>query len=209
MSKTSNRASAPRRAALALMLTACAATPLASVALATGPSDVPADGSRPQAPRSVHVRGQFIPIDDVGTYRITGDLMGTWYTRTADTYYQSDAMIIQKGLELFDGCFDLNRNHRCDRNRSGQFSADYIYWATFNPKSGRLIKGECIHPITGGADLFAGSRGLINVNDKPVGKQGVISTYEGEVVLNALPEERAQARNAPAALSAKASVAAC
>jgi len=71
----------------------------------------------------VHVRGQFIPIDDKGTYRITGDLKGTWYTLTADTYYQSDAMIIRKGVERFKGCPDVNGDRRCDRK--GEFGADY------------------------------------------------------------------------------------
>jgi hypothetical protein len=184
-------------------LAACAATTLAPAAMAAAP--------REATPKSVHVRGKFIPIDDVGTYRITGHLMGTWYTLTADTYYQSDGMIIQKGLERFEGCLDLNRNQHCDRNRKGKFRADYIYWATFNPHTGRLIKGECIHPITGGEGVFAGLRGLINVNDKPVGKKGVLSTYEGELVLNAVPGERTEVSNAPApaARAAGASVATC
>ena len=202
MSKSPSRASARRRVALVLALAACVATALAPVSVAVGPRE-------PAAPRSVQVRGHFIPIDDVGTYRITGDLIGTWYTLTADTYYQSDAMIIQKGLERFEGCFDLNRNHHCDRNRHGKFGADYIYWATFNPNSGRLIKGECIHPLTGGEGVFAGLRGLVNVNDKPVGKKGVVSTYEGELVLNAVPGEPTEVSNAPAALSAEVSVATC
>jgi hypothetical protein len=54
---------------------------------------------------------------------------------------QSEAMIIQKGLERFERCLDLNRNGHCDRNRRGKFGADYIYWATFNPRTDRLIKG--------------------------------------------------------------------
>ena len=200
MSKSPSRTSATRRAALALTLAACVATALAP-AVAAEPGEA--------TPKSVQVRGKFTPIDDVGTYRITGDLMGTWYTLTADTYYQSDAMIIQKGLERFEGCLDLNRNRHCDRGRRGQFGADYIYWATFNPLTDRLIKGECIHPITGGDGVFAGLRGLINVNDKPVGKQGVVSTYEGELVLNAVPAEHVEVSNAPAARPAEASVVAC
>ena len=210
MSTSPSRASTTRRAALALTLAACVATALAPVSMASRPSDAPAaDPSGSNAPRTVHVRGHFIPIDDAGTYRITGDLMGTWYTLTADTYYQSDAMIIQKGVERFEGCFDLNRNRRCDRNRKGQLGADYIYWATFNPHSGRLIKGECIHPITGGEGVFAGSRGLVNVHDKPMGRNGVVSTYEGDLVLDAVPREPAKVSNTPSALSAKASVAPC
>lgn len=210
MSPTQNRPSAPRRAALALALAACAAAALAPASVASGPSgDAAREASGNQATRSVHVTGEFIPVDDVGTYRLTGSLKGTWYTLTADTYYQSKAMIIQKGLERFEGCLDLNHNGRCDRNRKGQFSMDYMYWATFNPKTERLVKGECIHPITAGKGVFSGTRGFINVNDKPVGKNGVVSTYEGELVLNAVRTEKAVVSNAHAALTAGASVATC
>jgi hypothetical protein len=210
MSPSQSRAPAPRRAALALALAACAAAALAPASVASGPSEGAASGaSRHPASRSVHVTGEFIAIDDAGTYRLTGGLMGTWYTLTADTYYQSKAMIIQKGLERFEGCLDLNGNRHCDKNRKGKISMDYMYWATFNPKTGRLVKGECIHPITAGKGVFSGTRGFINVNDKPVGKNGVVSTYEGELVLNAVPRENAPVSNAPASLSAAASVATC
>jgi hypothetical protein len=60
-----------------------------------------------------------------------------------------------------------------------------------------------------GEGVFAGLRGLVNVNDKPVGKTGVVSTYEGELVLNAAPGEPTELSNAPAALSADVSVATC
>ena len=207
MSPFPSRPSAPRRAALALALAACAAAALAPASVAVGPGDAgAADSSSRGATRSVHVSGEFIPIDSVGTYRLTGDLKGTWYTLTADTYFQSKAQLVQKGLERFEGCFDLNHNRHCDKNRKGKFSADYIYWATFNPQTGRLIKGECIHPITAGKGVFSRMRGFINVNDKPVGKKGVVSTYEGEVVLNAVSEEKTSVSNGPAALSAKSSV---
>ena len=198
MSRSPSRTSAPRRVALALTLAACVATTLGPVSVAAEPGGA--------TPKSVAVRGQVIPIDDAGTYRLTGDLMGTWYTLTADTYYQSDALIIQKGVERFEGCLDLNRNRHCDRNRKGQFGADYIYWATFKPGTGRLIKGECIHPVTGGDGVFTGLRGLINMHDKPVGKNGVVSSYEGDLVLNAVPEEPAEVSKASAALSAEASL---
>lgn len=210
MSLSSNRRPATRRAALALALAACAATALAPVSGAVGPGDAStADSPGREAPRSVHVTGRLIPIDDVGTYRITGDLKGRWYTLTADDYYQSKALVIQKGLEHFDGCFDLNGNGRCDKGRRGQFSMDYIYWATFHPQTGRLVEGECIHPITAGKGVFSGMRGLINGHDKPVGKTEVEFTYEGDLVLNAVPEEKVAVSNAPAALPAKVSAAGC
>jgi hypothetical protein len=190
-----------------MTVAACAVTALASTSAAYGPGG---DGGRPaqKEPTSVHVRRQFIPIDDKGTYRITGDLKGTWYTLTADTYYQSDAMIIQEGVERFEGCLDVNGDRRCDRR--GHFGADYIYWATFNPHTGRLIEGECIHPITAGNGGFTRMRGFLNVHDKPVGRDGVVSTYEGELVLNAVPEEDAKVNaEPPATMSPVASAVTC
>jgi hypothetical protein len=202
--------SSRRRAALVLAFAACAATALAPASVAVGPGEATAaDTSRPQAAKSLHATGKVIPIDDLGTYRLTGDLRGTWYTLTADTYYQSKALIIQKGFEYFDGCLDLNHNDRCDKNRKGQFSADYIYWATFNPDTGRLIKGECIHPITAGKGVFAGLRGLVNMHDKPVGKNGVVTAYEAELVLNATPEKQDAVSSRPTPLPAGASIATC
>lgn len=194
MSALPRRTSAPRVAALAVTVAACVATALAptSAASAPGGSD---DRSAQQEPVSVQVRGRFVPIDDQGTYRVTGDLKGTWYTLTADTYYQSDAMIIQEGLERFEGCLDLNGDRRCDRR--GHFGTDYIYWATFNPGTGRLIKGECIHPITAGNAGFARMRGFLNVRDKPAGRDGVVSSYEGELVLNAVAEEDGEVNSRP------------
>jgi len=47
------------------------------------------------------------------------------------------------------------------------------------------------------------------VNDRPVGKNGVVSAYKGEVVLHAAPEEESAVSNAPAARSAGASAATC
>ena len=206
------RASAALRAVVALTFAGFAATAIAPVSAAVGPEKATAAAtSATKAPKSVHVRGQFIPIDDVGTYRVTGDLMGTWYTRTTDTYYQWDAMFIQKGVERFEGCLDLNRNRRCDGDQKGQFGANYVYilLAPINPQPGRPVKGECMHPVTGGSGAFAGLRGLITVHEKPVGKSGVVSTYQGDLVLNAVPEDRAEVSDAPAARSSQASVVTC
>ena len=107
-----------------MTLAACLTAALAPSVSASPPRH------QPDQPRAVHVSGRFIPIDDQGTYRVTGSLKGTWYTLTADTYYQSKAMIIQEGIERFEGCIDVNRDGRCDRK--GAFGTDYIYWATFD-----------------------------------------------------------------------------
>lgn len=182
MSTSPKRAGAPRRAALAMTMAACLTAAFAPSVSASPPRH------ETDRPRAVHVSGQFIPIDDQGTYKVTGTLKGTWYTLTADTYHQSKAMIIQEGIERFEGCIDVNRDGRCDRK--GAFGTEYIYWATFDPGTARLIKGECIHPITAGIKGFSGARGFLNVTDKPVGADGVVSTYVGELELNAVVEDQ-------------------
>lgn len=57
---------------------------------------------------------------------------------------------------------------------------------------GNLIKGQCVHPITGGSGACRGARGLLNMVDTPVGEE-VKTTYEGDIVLNAVPSEGAAA----------------
>jgi hypothetical protein len=204
VSTSPKRAGAPRRAAaaLAVALAGCLAAALAPTASASPPHH------GPDKPRAVHVSGRFIPIDDKGTYRVTGTLKGTWYTLTADTYYQSKSMIIQEGLERFEGCIDVDRDGRCDRD--GAFGTDYIYWATFNPRTDRLIKGECIHPVIAGLDGFSGTRGFLNVTDRPVGANGVVSAYQGELVLNAVVEDQTvPSRPSAGARSTASSAATC
>ena len=57
---------------------------------------------------------------------------------------------------------------------------------------------------------FSGTRGFLNVIDKPVGADGVVSTYEGELVLNAVDEDQTvPSRQSAGARSAASTPATC
>ena len=64
----------------------------------------------------------------------------------------------------------------------------FLYWASFESDGTTLIKGQCVHPITGGTGAFEGARGLLNMYDRLVGGE-VRTTYRGDIVLNAVPDE--------------------
>ena len=77
-----------------------------------------------------------------------------------------------------------------------RWAFDYALWMECDPDSGWLNKGKCQHPITGGSGDFAGARGVLIMRDGPVGRgEEVNSTYKGEIVLNAIPNERAVPQN--------------
>jgi hypothetical protein len=63
----------------------------------------------------------------------------------------------------------------------------FLSWASFDSR-GDLLKGQCVHPITGGKSAFVGSRALLHMIDTLV-SSGVKTTYSGEILLNAVPSE--------------------
>jgi hypothetical protein len=58
----------------------------------------------------------------------------------------------------------------------------YLYWASFD-SDGNLLRGQCVHPVTGGDGSFTGARGVLRMVDRPVGGGEVRTTYRGRVVL--------------------------
>lgn len=144
-------------------------------------------------PQTVQVHGTQTVVDEsAGLYRMHGGLLGKWYILTFDPIYVSDAMLIGSGTERMDGCLDRNRNHTCNAGEpNGSLRFDYIYWASFNPSTGALIEGNCVHPITGGTGGFANARGLLTMHDTPVGNE-VRTTYKGTVVLHAVSASAAR-----------------
>jgi hypothetical protein len=192
-----------RRAGIAaLMLTAMGVAP----ALTTSP----AGAAPPQGPpsageaRTLHVRGTLRPVNvDEGVYTVHGSLLGQWTTPTFTYIYNTPALAIAKGTEKFSGCVDRNRNKRCEpREPSGELNFEFIQWTRSNPDTGAFIIGRCVHPIMGGTKDFAGARGLLTMKDLPVGNR-IRTTYQGDLVLNAVPSEAA-ARAARAGTSAAA-----
>ena len=127
-----------------------------------------------------------------------GDLIGRWTVRSAPGlagYSIPDEpwALLQTGQERFIGCLDRNYTRRCDPGEALRCAGLRVRALDeYDPDSGWLIKGPCLHPITGGSGDFAGARGVLIMRDGPAGPGEVVnSTYKGEIVLNAIPNERA------------------
>jgi hypothetical protein len=105
------------------------------------------------------------------------------------------------GTERIVGCLDRNRNGRCGRHEpTGELFTEFVYWATFDPDSGRLIRGQCAHPIIRGTGDFAGTRGLISMYDRQPGQE-ILTNYEGDLVLEAVSEGAGAASDSAAGSS--------
>jgi hypothetical protein len=142
-----------------------------------------------------------------------GDLFGHWTVRSARglagySIPEAPWTLVHTGQERFIGCLDRNYSQRCDPGEpSGALAFHYVLWTQYDPDSGWLIKGKCLHPITGGWGNFAGARGVLIMRDGPVGPgEEVNSMYKGEIVLNAIPNEQAVPQNddAPAGSAVRA-----
>lgn len=188
-----------RTAVVAGLLLAVAGSAVSPAAVA-GPTAAQGGGGRPNP---VDVRGRQIPVDAAaGTYVMEGDLVGDWlYVPRTPPLHSSDTLYVEAGTEIFRGCIDQNRNGRCGAGDiNGELRLAFIYWASFD-LDGNLIKGQCVHPVTGGRGGFVGARGRLDMVDRPVGDQ-VKTTYRGTIILNAVPTEGP----APAVQSAARSV---
>jgi hypothetical protein len=129
------------------------------------------------------LKGSQIPIDESkGEYAMKGGLIGNWYVESFDpTHRGKDGRLVASGKESFLGCHDLDGNGKCDStDSSGTLRFTYMYWATFT-KSGALVRGECVHPITGGTGGFAKSTGFVHMWDKPAPGKKVVTTYTGVI----------------------------
>ena len=164
------------------------------------PSAVAGDGSK-----TVHVSGTQTPLDNPANFDVKGDLVGTWYTLSMNfTTVKAPTLYVFTGNEKFVGCLDRRGDGKCgSRDLKGTLTFDYIAWENYD-EQGKLIKGQCTHPVTGGTGDFAGSRGVINIYDTPVGND-VKSAYRGDIELNAVPSEKSAADAAAAAEVAAAS----
>jgi hypothetical protein len=191
-------------AALAGVAVTLAASALVPSVVATAD-----DGrGRHSRPRTVHVTGEQIPIPGTPDYTMTGDLVGTWlYNARTPSLHDAPTLYAEAGTEIFLGCLDRNHDGDCGdrRDRGGEMRTVFLYWASFNadPRGNRttLIQGQCVHPVVGGRDTFRGSRGVLDMVDRL--EDGVVkTTYSGDIVLNAVPNEPAAepARAASAAV---------
>jgi len=170
-----------------------ATAPAAVVESADAPTTVAklADGTARGGERhAVRVAGRQIPVDlDNGMYKMRGSLVGDWKYIPKEVLHNAPTLYAEAGVEVFNGCIDRRpRDGKCTRrDYRGELHLAFLYWASFD-LSGDLIRGQCVHPITGGRGAFAGARGLLNMVDRPVGDK-VKTTYRGRIVLNAVPAE--------------------
>ncbi len=182
-----------RRAALAVFVIAC--TLGASVAPATATTG---------EPTKLRVQGTQTQVSE-NLFKSHGGLLGDFWILTFVPLYESESLVIGTGNERFVGCVDVDLDSDCEASEPfGELRFDYVQWATFDPSTGALIEGNCVHPITGGSDSFQGARGLVTMHDVVVDGD-VRTTYEGTVVLNAVPPD-APAAQAPMAHAVAAGV---
>jgi len=180
-------------AGLALTIVCAGMAPATVATSADAPAAVvtSADGAaRSGEPRTVHVAGRQIPVDLAnGLYKMRGSLVGKWQYIPKEVLHNTPTLYAEAGVEVFNGCIDLRpRDAKCTRSDDrGELHLAFLYWASFD-RDGNLIKGQCVHPITGGKGAFAGARGTLRMVDTPVGDQ-VRTTYRGHIRLNAVPTQ--------------------
>ena len=132
------------------------------------------------APVSVSVSGtQTIVDESLGSYAMQGSLVGSWQITKFVPHYATASQFVATGKELFTGCLDSNGNATCDKKEpTGTLKFTFMYWASFDPASGALVHGQCVHPITGGTGSFRKAAGVIFMEDTPKGAE-VVTTYTG------------------------------
>jgi hypothetical protein len=153
-----------------------AAIAVVATALATGTA-----GAK-TTPVSVEVSGTQVTVDPAtGAAEMHGSLVGSWVFTKFTPRYQSASQFVATANELFTGCLDSNANGSCDKQEpAGTLKFTMMYWASFDPASGALLHGECVHPVTGGGGSFKKAAGWIHMIDTPQGAD-VITTYTGTI----------------------------
>ena len=151
----------------------------------------------PTPPTAVTVSGTQTVVDEAtGTFAMQGSLVGAWYITKFVPHYASDSQYVASGKEVFVGCLDDNQNATCDKKEpSGTLKFKFIYWATFDPASGALIHGQCVHPILGGTGSFHKASGVLFMDDTLVGG-AVETTYTGTLAYNAAPPKSGHSASA-------------
>lgn len=122
--------------------------------------------------------GECTEIPSWFTMRITGDLVGCWYTHGWDVVQDTPSGVYaERGSERFIGCL-------ADGTTCGTFDTEYKFTAKY--ADGAEVHGRCQHPITFGTGDFAGITGRIDFKDDVT--TGIVY-YRGHITLpNAAPE---------------------
>ncbi|WP_448620587.1 hypothetical protein [Geodermatophilus sp. URMC 65] len=192
--KVDDVSATPRRTAL--VLSVVAGTLMAVTTVAT------AAPAATDEPTTLQVEGTQTQVSPE-LYESHGGLLGDFWILSFDPLYESDSRVIGTGSERFVGCVDVDLDGACGASEpSGELWFDFVEWMTLDPSTGALIESNCTHPITGGADDFHGARGIVTMQAVAVDGEVEI-TYEGTVVLNAVPADAPAAQaSAPQAFAA-------
>jgi hypothetical protein len=112
--------------------------------------------ARSAKPQTVRVAGRQIPVDVANVWwEMRGALVGQWHA-VPTTVLHSDpnrpTIYSDAGVEVFTGCIDRRpRDGKCTaRDYRGELQATFLSWANFESDGTTLIRGQCVHPITGG-----------------------------------------------------------
>jgi hypothetical protein len=141
-------------------------------------------GAAAGAAAPISVKGiQTVVNESQGKYTMQGDLVGRWNTTVFTTNYAGpDGQFVGSGKELFTGCKDTDRSGACGAGEpAGTIRFSFVYWATYDPKTKALVKGQCVHPVLGGTGAFAGAKGVIHMKDTPTAG-GTRTTYSGTLL---------------------------
>src|SRR6476659_690870 len=156
-------------------------------------------------PVSVDVSGTQTIVDEAnGTFAMHGSLVCVWQTTKFVPRYASASRFVATGQEEFTGCLDSNKSGTCDKKEpSGTLKFTFMYWASFDPATGALLHGNCVHPITGGSGSFRKAAGVIFMDDTPTGN-AVVTTYKGTIEYRAATSDERTAERSQASARAGA-----
>lgn len=110
------------------------------------------------------------------TMRLTGDLVGCWYTPGWDVTVSTPSGVYQeRGTEKFVGCF-------ADGTGCGTFETTYTFTAKY-AADGSQLHGRCQHPIVkgSGTGVFEGATGRLDFKDDV---DCGVAHYRGHIKLN-------------------------
>jgi len=120
--------------------------------------------------------------ESLGTYEMTGDLVGCWYTDTFENPHNGVNTSTFTGTEHFTGCIDTSGDGTCTTEGTGTFSTTFVFIAKF--VDGREVHGHCHHPIVAGSGtgVFEGATGSVSFHDV-VTPDLVTATYQGSITV--------------------------
>ncbi len=179
---------------------------IVSLAALTTVLGVATAGATNAPPVSVSLKGTQTVVDEAaGTSEMHGSLIGIWQITKFVPRYASASQFVGTGKELFDGCLDSNGNGACDpKDPAGTLKMTFMYWASFDPATGALIHGNCVHPIDKGTGSFKHASGVVFMEDTPVNGE-VVTTYTGTLDYQAPKSGQAMGHHRTLASASKSS----